>query len=69
MTYSIDCTGLPEGYSIHDYARAAGLRLDGHATVADAWAAADCIEATPDCDGVVPSCIVVDDATGDELTR
>ncbi len=59
--YQVQCAGLPDGYSIYDYARAAGVRLSGHATAAEAWAAADRIEATPDCDGVVPSCYVVDD--------
>lgn len=56
--YTVTCTGLPEGYSIVDYARAAGVSLH-HDTLEEARAAGVALEATPDCDGVAPNCSVL----------
>lgn len=60
-TYRITGTFPPgcDGYHLTDYASAAGVELDDYATEEEARAAADRIEATPDADGIAPTCDVV----------
>jgi hypothetical protein len=61
-TYRINGTFPPgcDGYHLSDYAGAACVALDGYATEAEARAAADKIEATPDTHGTAPTCDVVE---------
>lgn len=65
MTYTITCRDLPQGYALVDYARAAKVSLTHH-TRESAFVAAATIEAKPDCDGVVPVCVVLD-SDGNEV--